>query len=84
MDELARQQLAAILESSDAAIIRGNLDGIITTWNRAAELMFGYAAAEAIGAPIGLIIAPEAPEAPERPQEEADVLVGLGAGAGVS
>ena len=83
MDELARQQLAAILESSDAAIIRGNLDGIITTWNRAAELMFGYAAAEAIGAPIGLIIAPEAPEAPERPQEEADVLVGLGAGAGV-
>ena len=41
--------LAALIESSDDAIIAKNLDGIILSWNRGAEQMYGYSASEAIG-----------------------------------
>ena len=63
-----RARLAAIVDSSNDVIVSKTLDGIITSWNPAAERMFGWTAAEAIGRPITLIV-PEAQRA-----EEDDVL----------
>ena len=57
--EEARFRHAAIVESSEDAIIAKNLDAVITSWNPGAERMFGYMEAEAIGQPITLIIPTE-------------------------
>ena len=66
-----RERLASIIDSSDDAIVSKTLNGVITSWNRGAEQMFGYNAAEAIGQHIKLIIPPELHA------EEDDVLAHL-------
>jgi PAS domain S-box-containing protein len=63
--------LAAIVASSDDAIVTKNLDGIILSWNRAAERIFGYRAEEVIGKPINVIIPAELFE------EEREILARL-------
>jgi len=55
----AARLLASIIESSDDAIISKGLDGIVQSWNAAAERLFGYAAAEAVGRHISFIIPPD-------------------------
>jgi PAS domain S-box-containing protein len=55
----AIQELAAIVESTQDAVISENLDAVIQTWNRAAEKIFGYTAQEIVGKPIYLLIPPE-------------------------
>ena len=66
--DAVKAHLAAIIESSDDAIISKNLDGIILSWNRAAERIFGYTADEAVGRHITLIIPAD------RRSEEDDIL----------
>ena len=57
-NEEAAQQLVAIIESSDDAIVGLGLDGIITSWNRGAERIFGYLTEEAIGKPVTILSPP--------------------------
>jgi PAS domain S-box-containing protein len=60
--------LASIVQSSDDAIVSKSLDGIITSWNKGAERVFGYTAEEAIGQPITIVI----PQ--DRQEEERTIL----------
>lgn len=60
--ETERAQLAAIVRSSDDAIIAETLDGIILSWNQGAARMYGYAAEEIIGCPISRLIPPDRPD----------------------
>lgn len=73
-DEIARARLAAIVESSEDAILSKTLDGVIRTWNVGAERLFGFTADEAIGRPITLII----PD--DRLDEERNILARLSRG----
>ncbi len=65
------QHLAAIVESSDDAIVSKTLDGVIRTWNRSAERIFGYTADEVIGKSITIVIPPD------RLEEEPQILARL-------
>jgi PAS domain S-box-containing protein len=75
--ENARAHLAAIVESSDDAIISKDLNSIVTSWNPAAEKIFGYRADEIIGCPIHLLFPPD------RLQEEDLILERIRRGEGV-
>jgi PAS domain S-box-containing protein len=66
-EEISRR-LANIVESSNDAIISETLDGIVTSWNHAAEKIFGYTAAEIIGQSVTVLIPPD------RAMEERDIL----------
>jgi len=57
--EEARSRLAAIVQSSDDAIVAKDLNGIVTSWNSSAERIFGYTEQEMVGKPIALIIPPD-------------------------
>ncbi len=69
--EKAQAYLAAIVESSDDAILSMTLDGVIQSCNAAAERIFGYSAGELVGRPIGILIPPE------RRDEESMILARL-------
>src|SRR5882757_1599205 len=68
---------SAVVESSNDAIITKRLDGTITAWNRAAERLFGFTAAEAVGKSIDIIVPPE------RRAEVKDILARIGRGEGI-
>ena len=74
--EMAMIRLAAIVESSDDAIIGKDLNGIITSWNRGAEKTYGYTSEEAIGKDISML----AP--PDRPDEIPEILQKIARGCG--
>jgi PAS domain S-box-containing protein len=63
-----RMWLASIVEFSDDAIVSKNLDGIITSWNKGAERLFGYLAEEVIGKPVTILI-------PSDRRDEEDLII---------
>lgn len=72
-EDVARR-LAAIVESSDDAIVSKDLQGTIQTWNQGAERIFGYSADEVLGKPITILMPPE------RVDEEPGILARISAG----
>jgi PAS domain S-box-containing protein len=68
-EDVKFRHLARVVESSDDAIVSKDLNGIIKSWNRAAERMFGYTEAEAVGQSIRMII-------PADRQDEEDMVLG--------
>jgi PAS domain S-box-containing protein len=75
--EEMRAQFAAIVESSDDAIVSKTLDGIIASWNPGAEKLFGYSRPEIIGKPMRMLIPPE------RGKEEPQILAQMARGQSV-
>jgi PAS domain S-box-containing protein len=71
---ITARRLASIVESSEIAIVSKGLDGVIQSWNAAAEQLFGYTAEQAIGRHVSLVIPPE------RRHEEDDIIATLKAG----
>jgi two-component system sensor kinase FixL len=76
--EADQRRLAAIVESSDAAIIGNDLDGTVTSWNRAAERIFGYPAREMLGEPISRLAMRD------HPQEMDDLIARVARGEHIS
>ncbi len=72
--QLAQARLAAIVESSEDAIISKTLKGVVQTWNKGAEQVYGYSAVEMVGRPMSILLPPD------RPDEEAAILERLGRG----
>jgi two-component system, chemotaxis family, CheB/CheR fusion protein len=75
--EEAQARLAAIVASSDDAIVSKDLNGVITSWNSGAERLFGYSAQEVVGQPITLLIPPD------RFEEERGIVERIRRGEGV-
>ena len=67
-------RLAAIVDSSDDAIVGKTVEGIILTWNAGAERVYGYKAEEAMGKPMTIVLPPD------RPNEETEILERIGRG----
>ena len=67
-------EMAAIVDSSNDAIIGKTLEGVITTWNRGAEMVYGYTAAEVIGKNISMLVPAD------RPHEDLELIAGMLAG----
>jgi len=74
MGSLAGNRLAAIIESSEDAILTKDLDGIITSWNQGATELYGYTAEEAIGQPVTMLMPAD------RQDEEPSILARIRAG----
>ena len=72
--DIATSELAAIVDSSDDAIIGKTLDGVITSWNQGAKNLYGYGAEEMVGHSIALLVPPE------RPHELEEILGSLAQG----